>query len=241
MILYINACNHDDSRTARLARRLIARLTEAEYGTKEITEYGNESNAINETEAIAEYETEAITEYGTEASTEYETQVKEVRLYDMDFPAADETFISRRETCIAAGDYSDPMFDTVHDFARAEAIVIAAPYWDLSFPAVLKTYLEQMCVRGLTFAYSEEGIPYGLCSATNLYYVTTAGAEIFNEEFGYGYVRALAQLYFGIPETAIIKAEWLDIDGADVVGILKEAEAKIDTMTLRAIDDSPQR
>ena len=39
-------------------------------------------------------------------------------------------------------------------------IVIAAPYWDLSFPAVLKTYLEQINVLGVTFDYSDDGHEY---------------------------------------------------------------------------------
>ena len=57
------------------------------------------------------------------------------------------------------------MFDLARQFARAEIIVMAAPYWDLSFQAALKQYLEQVNVVGITFRYSEEGQPVPLCRA----------------------------------------------------------------------------
>ena len=42
---------------------------------------------------------------------------------------------------------------------EADEIVIGAPYWDLSFPAALKTYLEHCCVCDVTFHYTQEGRP----------------------------------------------------------------------------------
>ena len=96
-------------------------------------------------------------------------------------------------------------------------------YWDLSFPAVLKAYLEQINIVPITFEYTPEGIPQGLCKCRKLYYVTTAGGYIISEDFGYGYVRELAKTFYGIPETVLIKAEGLDIEGVDVERILVKA------------------
>ena len=182
MLLYINACVREESRTRRLAETLIARLT------------GN---------------------------------VKEVRLIDLSFPKADGAFIEKRDRLLAEGDFSDPMFDLAKEFAAADTVVIAAPFWDLSFPAALKQYLEQINASGITFYYTEDGMPHGLCRAKKLYYVTTAGGPIVSDAFGFGYVRALAEGFFGIPETHMISAENLDIDGADVEAILQEAEQAI--------------
>ena len=148
---------------------------------------------------------------------------KEVYVPAIHFPRVDEAFIDWRNDCVARGDYTSPVFDLARDFARAEEIVVAAPFWDLSFPATLKQYLEQICVVGLTFYYNEHDVPCGLCRAKRLTYVTTAGGPIFSEEPGYGYVRALATAFFGIKETRMVKAENLDIRGADVEGILREA------------------
>ena len=107
--------------------------------------------------------------------------------------------------------------------------MIAAPYWDLSFPAVLKQYFEQINVLGVTFTYTPEGIPKGLCRAEKLYYVMTAGGCYVPEEFGFGYVRALAQNFYGIADVELIRAVGLDIDGADVEGIMQECLSTIES------------
>ena len=85
---------------------------------------------------------------------------------------------------------------------------------------MLKQYFEQINVLGLTFTYSEAGIPKGLCRAKNLYYITTAGGPILSDDFGFGYVKALANTFYGIKDVYQIKAEGLDVIGADVDSIL---------------------
>ena len=155
---------------------------------------------------------------------------EEIRLDRLTFPSVDEEYLRLRDRLIAETDFTDPMFDLARQFAEAETIVIAAPYWDLSFPASLKQYLELINVVGISFRYTEEGIPVGLCRADRLFYVTTAGGGFMPEEFGFGYVKALAQNYYGIRDVRLIKAAGLDIFGADVEGILKEAEDEIAEM-----------
>ncbi|MCR5024521.1 MAG: NAD(P)H-dependent oxidoreductase [Lachnospiraceae bacterium] len=150
--------------------------------------------------------------------------VQEVCLEKITFPLMDEEFINRREELKNAGTYDDPMFDLGRDFAKADTIVVAAPYWDLSFPAMLKQYFEQINVLGLTFTYSETGEPKGLCRANSLYYVTTAGGAILSDEPGFGYVKALANTFYGIDDVYQIKADGLDIIGADVDAILAGVE-----------------
>ena len=76
---------------------------------------------------------------------------------------------------------------------------------------------------GATFTYSDAGIPTGLCKAKKLYYVTTAGGPIISDEYGFGYVKALANNFYGIEEVHQIKAEGLDVIGADVEAILNAA------------------
>ena len=105
--------------------------------------------------------------------------------------------------------------------------MIAAPYWDLMFPAVLKTYFENVTVSGITFRYSDQGRPESLCKAKTLYYVTTSGGFIAENDFGFSYVKALAQNFFGIAYIHRYSAEGLDIFGADVESILQTARAAI--------------
>ena len=152
---------------------------------------------------------------------------EEVYLNAIDFPVVDESFLNRRDKLIADREFDDPMFDLARQFADADDIVIAAPFWDLSFPAALKQYFEQINVRGITFCYTPEGIPTGLCRAKCITYITTVGGNCFPEEYGAGYVKALAQGFYGIPEFRLISAAGLDIVGADVEGIMESAKSPI--------------
>ena len=138
-------------------------------------------------------------------------------------PIVSEQFINRRNKSSETGVFDDPVYAPARQFSEADIIVIAAPYWDLSFPAVLKAYFEQINVLGLTFEYTADGFPRGLCRAKKLIYVTTAGGPIVSDEYGYGYVKALAQNFYGIPDVCQVKAEGLDMIGADVEEILNNA------------------
>jgi len=134
--------------------------------------------------------------------------------------------LARRTALIERSDYADPMFRYARQFQQADTIVIAAPYWDLSFPAVLRTYLENVYVTGLVSEYTPEGIPHGLCRARKLWYVTTAGGP-YVPDFSYDYIRALATRCFGIPETELVFAEMLDVEGFDAETIVRETADRI--------------
>ncbi len=182
MLLYIDACVRENSRTRRLSDRLLKTLKEP---------------------------------------------CVQLKLAQQTFPVVDEAFLMKRDRLVAEGRFEDPVFDLARQFAQADGIVIAAPFWDLSFPAVLKTYLEHINVVGITFRYTPEGVPEGLCRAKWLYYVTTAGGDFLPEQYGYGYVEALAKRYYGIENTAMISATGFDIDGAQVEEILQKCEREI--------------
>ncbi len=115
-------------------------------------------------------------------------------------------------------------------FANVDMIVIAAPYWDLSFPAILKIYLENITVSGITFEYSEEGRPVSKCKAKKLYYITTSGGYIGNNNFGFDYVKALSENFFGISDISFYSAEGLDIFGANVQEIMDNAKKRISNL-----------
>ena len=154
--------------------------------------------------------------------------VDELTLADAGIVGLTEETLAFRDECIARKDFSDPMFDAAHQWREADEIVIAAPYWDLSFPAMLKEYVEQLCVNGLTFSYSEEGFPVGHCKARKLTYITTVGGYTGDElNMGYDYIAAVCKGYFGIPEVNCIKAEGLDIVGNDPQAIMAEAIAAL--------------
>lgn len=149
-------------------------------------------------------------------------EYKEIKLKSEGLSPLDEATLEKRTELASAGNFDDKMFSYAKDFASADEIVIAAPFWDGSFPAILKTYLENIYVVGLVSAYSENGKPVGLCKAKKLYYLTTAGGPYF-KDFSYGYLKVLATDFFGIKDTELIYAENLDVIGSDLDAIMEKA------------------
>ena len=157
-----------------------------------------------------------------------EGNVTILKLTEADIPDITEEVVNMRQLDGKRKLFQDPVYDMAKQFARADLLLIAAPYWDMSFPALLKRYIEAITVTGITFRYAENGAPIGMCRARKLYYVTTAGGPIISEAFGYGYIKMLAQGMYGIEECYSFKAENLDVLGADVEKILTSASQGID-------------
>ena len=181
MVLFINGCVRENSRTLELAQAVLAKVTDT---------------------------------------------IQEVRLYPDGPEGLDGEKLALREALLAKKDYDHPMFRLAKQFAAADTIVLAAPYWDLAFPTKVRAYLEEVTVSGITFQYGPNGIPQGLCKAGKLVYVTTAGGPIF-QHFGFEYVRSLTRAFYGIPEVSLVKAEKLDIWGSDPAAILAQAKQEI--------------
>jgi len=181
--LFINACVRPESRTLRLARRVLGHLG------GEVTELDLQREGL--------------------------------------LPLTAET-LRERDGILSRGAWDDPTLRLARQFAAAEQIVAAAPYWDLSFPASLKTYFEHINVNGVTFSYGVDGRPVSHCHAKRLFYVMTAGGPILPPNHGYAYVKSLAEMFYDVPEIACFSAELLDVEGMDVEAILRDAEARID-------------
>ena len=135
--------------------------------------------------------------------------------------------MEKRQAACDAGITDLPMMKYAWQFAEADEIVVAAPYWDLSFPAILKAYFEQITVSGVTFKNMGDGSYKKLCKAKKLYYVMTAGGPIYDPNLGYEYVRTLVSEFYGIKDVKLFTAEMLDVDGADIPEIMKNAKLAI--------------
>ena len=149
-------------------------------------------------------------------------EVVEVNLENEEIAPLSRALLEKRENLVREGKFDDPMFRYAKQFALCDEIVIAAPFWDLSFPAKLKIYLEQITVAGITFKYVE-GRPSGLCRAKKLTYVTTSGGPIF-DDFGYTYLKTLAQKFYGIEKTKAIRATNLDVEMIPAQEVLTRAQ-----------------
>lgn len=88
--------------------------------------------------------------------------------------------------------------------ASADRILIAAPFWDMSFPAVLKCFFEQTSLFDITFTDTGETCK-GLCKAPKVLFITTRGMDIKTgdrREQATPYLKALGTLWnLGRPTT----------------------------------------
>lgn len=153
--------------------------------------------------------------------------IEEVNLELADIRPLNWEALQERDEHVSNHDFTAPMFQYARQFVEADEIVIAAPYWDLAFPATVRTYFEAVTVSGLSFMYTPQGCPTGICRAQRIVYVTTAGGAIANYNLGYDYIKALAQTFYGIPAVICYKAENLDIVGADIDAIMQKALSEI--------------
>ncbi len=109
--------------------------------------------------------------------------------------------------------------------AEADRLVIAAPFWDMSFPAILKVFIEQMSLFNITFKDNGSACE-GLCRCEKVLYITTRGMNIRTGdplEAATPYIKALSALW-GLGEVLTVAAENLDYSSpAEIEGKIRTA------------------
>ncbi|MDR7870792.1 MAG: NAD(P)H-dependent oxidoreductase [Tissierellaceae bacterium] len=123
-------------------------------------------------------------------------------------------------------DMNHPVFKYAHQFLEADKIIIAAPFWNLSFPAILKAYLDCVAVGGITFKYTPEG-PKGQCSGKKAIHFVTRGGEYSEEplssyELGDRYLRTLFA-FLGITDFTTFALENMDRSSTNVDEVIANA------------------
>lgn len=128
--------------------------------------------------------------------------------------------LDARDARFAARSWDDPLYALARQFRDAEGILVGAPFWDLSFPAQLRIYLEHISANGITYFYDETG-PHGSCKAQWLVYLTSGGDFEHADSLGVAYWRQLCGMY-GIPRFHSLFAGGLDADPAQAAAILAQ-------------------
>ena len=105
--------------------------------------------------------------------------------------------------------------------AAADRILIAAPFWDMSFPSVLKAFFEQVSLFDVTFTDTGSTCK-GLCRSPKVLYITTRGMDIPTgdlREQATPYLRALGSLW-NLGELTTIAAcnmDYLTVEAIEAV------------------------
>ncbi|WP_061810804.1 FMN-dependent NADH-azoreductase [Rossellomorea vietnamensis] len=87
-------------------------------------------------------------------------------------------------------------------FIGADKYVFVTPFWNFSFPPVMKAYIDSVAVAGKSFKYTEKG-PVGLLTDKKAIHIQARGG-IYSEgpaagmEMGHRYLSLIMQ-FFGVP------------------------------------------
>lgn len=119
-----------------------------------------------------------------------------------------------------------PVLKYAYQFLEADKYVFAEPLWNLSVPAILKAYIDYVCVTTITFKYTAQG-PVGLCQGKKAVNITTRGGEYSTGiaaewEMGDKYLKTILG-FMGITDYTTIAANQLDVIGQDVDAIVGKA------------------
>lgn len=158
-------------------------------------------------------------------------EVEEINLYEDYIPRLDIKYFRGRNCSIQKSpelsEEDNKAIERIHEladqFAKADAYVIGAPLWSMSFPSPLKEYIDCIVQHGKTIELSEKGCK-GLLDdkERRMIYVQSSGGPlpmIIKKQMNYGveYVKAIAHAM------GIAKFEELLIDGT---GFTKESKVK---------------
>lgn len=134
-------------------------------------------------------------------------EIQTLVINDLDLSIVKKELITKRNNGVI-----DPQVMSWAESVRdADRIVIAAPFWDMSFPAALKNFLELCSIFDVTFK-SDEKTCYGNCKAEKMLYITTRGMDISTGdvlEQGTPYLKAISWLW-GIGPMQVISAQNMD-------------------------------
>lgn len=153
-------------------------------------------------------------------------------LMDMDLKYWNTESLKVRDRLLLNGQHDAPQFRLGNQFREADGIVIAAPFWDLSVPAMLKVYIENISADGITFSTSEEGLT-GICKFQWMLFLTTRGGiwEGSDMEMGSPYMEALSR-FFGHGKYYCVAADGMDIAELDTEAIMEKALEEVEKICL---------
>lgn len=130
------------------------------------------------------------------------------------YPVADNYTLEDRNQGVVPAEH----VAIARKIAAADRIVIAAPFWDMSFPSALKVFFENMSLFGVTFDTNEKEC-YGLCKAEKVMYITSRGMNISTGdslEQATPYIKALSHLW-GWGELSVVAAQNMDYSSAEEI------------------------
>lgn len=124
---------------------------------------------------------------------------------------ADEDRTSRHKEVLAFSD------ELVRELKAADVLIIGAPVYNFSVPAVLKAWIDMVARARLSFRYTQNG-PRGLLTGKKAYLVVATGGVPVGSavDFATPYLRH-ALSFIGIKDVEVIAADKVNSNKADAM------------------------
>ena len=169
-----------------------------------------------------------------------DVKIKKMDLFALDFAQMDAELVSARGKLAGYGYTMDQlteverekiqkMHDLANEFISYDYFVFVSPVWNLSSPAVLKAFLDNLFIAGKTFAHTNAG-PKGLLTAKKAIHIQTRGGlykgtPMEELESGDRYLK-IALRFLGIEVMDSVIAEGFDLSLKKVPEILALGKEK---------------
>ncbi len=124
----------------------------------------------------------------------------------------------------------DPLLKYAYQFTEADKYIIAAPMWNLGIPAILKAYIDNICVGGITYKYTEQG-QVGLLENKKAIFFNSRGGIYANSpvENCEKYMKDI-MTFLGINDFKSVSIDGVDIIGSDIDKIVNDAKVKANNL-----------
>ncbi|MFZ7944892.1 MULTISPECIES: FMN-dependent NADH-azoreductase [Bacillaceae] len=167
-----------------------------------------------------------------------DVKIKKMDLFTLDFPQMDADLVSARGKLAGYGYTMEQLSDVerekilkmhalTDEFITYDYYVFVSPMWNLSSPAILKAFLDNLFVSGKTFAHTPGG-PKGLLSNKKAVHIQTRGGQYTGTpmqelESGDRYLK-IALRFLGIDVMDTVIVEGFDLNPQKVPEILAKAK-----------------
>ncbi|MGL4403002.1 MAG: FMN-dependent NADH-azoreductase [Fusobacteriaceae bacterium] len=117
--------------------------------------------------------------YSKRAGLEFIEEYKEINpsheIEILDLYEKEQKHLSYENLDCAIKNGAGEMCDTATHFTSFDKYVVCAPMWNLTIPSILKSYIDHVVVKGITFKYTPKGIPVGLLKDKKAIYIGSRG------------------------------------------------------------------
>ncbi|MBM7646163.1 FMN-dependent NADH-azoreductase [Scopulibacillus daqui] len=165
-----------------------------------------------------------------------DVEIERVNLYEDSIPLIDGVVLSAWEKAASGLPFNENeqaavnrMEEILEQFISADAYVFVTPMWNLSFPPMLKAYIDNIVIARRTFEYTPEG-PKGLMTNKKVLHIQSRGG-IYSEgpavemEFTNKYLQTVLA-FIGITDFEHLFVEGMNAFPDKAEAILDEAKIK---------------